>query len=234
MVFTPSMKTCHEVTPECPVSATLYGYRPNKAASIIFVVIFFACAIAQLGLGWRYRKTWKGYSILVAIGALLEGIGYIGRFKMSENPWERGAFIIQVTFLVVAPSLMAASLYMTMKAMVLYFGQEYTRIPARWWTKGFVTADLIGFLVQGGGGAVSSMGDTHPSLATTGNYMTIGGIAFQALVMGVAAVLFADFMARMVRRQGSQVLYDMPRGLKFCLISMAVAFLAIIVRCIYR
>lgn len=46
---------CTKVTPECPVSQTTYGYAPNLAADVLFLVIFALCAIAQIVAGIRYR-----------------------------------------------------------------------------------------------------------------------------------------------------------------------------------
>jgi hypothetical protein len=105
---------CTQVTPECPLEATTYGYRPVLSANVLFVVIFGACSIAQIILGIRYRI--RGYVISTAIlvdlpnadssssiaiatafGSALEAVGYGGRLMLNANPWDSNGFKIQVT-----------------------------------------------------------------------------------------------------------------------------------------
>ena len=115
-----------------------------------------------------------------------------------------------------------------------YFGPEHTRLPERFWTWPFVTADLVGFFLQCGGGVVAAAGDSNPSLADVGNAIMIFGVSFQAAIMLVAGVLNADFAWRIVRRHGSRVFADLPRDLKIFLLAVMAAFLLILTRCIYR
>ncbi len=59
---------CTEVTPECPVSSTLYGYTPNLSVNSFFVALFGLCLVAQLIIGTT-RRTWT-YLVVLAIGEL--------------------------------------------------------------------------------------------------------------------------------------------------------------------
>lgn len=70
-------ENCTQVTPECPVEATTYGYTPNLAGNVILLAVFALCAIAQIFLGIWYRL-WS-FGIVVSIGSVLEFVGYIGR-----------------------------------------------------------------------------------------------------------------------------------------------------------
>jgi hypothetical protein len=233
-MFVPSFQTCDEVSPKCPVSSTIYTYKPNKGGNLIFLFIFAVTALAQVGLGWRHRKTWKAYSILVFLGSLLEALGYVGRVQLSSNVWNQGAFIQQITLLVVAPSFLAASLYLSMKALVIYLGPEHTRLPARWWTWAFVGADMFGFVLQLAGGGISSTAGDDADLADVGNNVTIVGISFQAATMIVAAGLFGSFLRNLIRSDGRVAITRLPKGIKLFIGAGAVAFFTILVRCIYR
>jgi uncharacterized membrane protein len=64
---------CTEVTPQCPVEGTIYGYAPDLVFSIEFCLIFGVCSLIQLGQLIRYRL-WS-FSIAVVLGALTEVIG---------------------------------------------------------------------------------------------------------------------------------------------------------------
>ncbi|KAF4986785.1 hypothetical protein FDECE_15775 [Fusarium decemcellulare] len=230
-----STDDCEKVSSSCPVEDTIYGYTPNLGGNAFYAVVFAACALLQVYFVFKYWRLWKGYTILVLVGCIGECCGYVGRILLHKNPWDGASMTIQLLLLMVSPSFLAAALYMTLRTLVQYFGPEHTRLPARLWTWPFVTADLIGFVSQCGGGIVASMGsDGKPGLATAGNAIMIAGVTFQAVVMIIAGVLATDFGLRIRRRQGSYVFKRLPRDLKIFLVSMTAAFLLILTRCIYR
>ncbi|KAK1089927.1 hypothetical protein LTR48_009310, partial [Friedmanniomyces endolithicus] len=117
---------CTEVTPQCPVSDTTYGYRPNLAANIILLVIFSVCTLAQIFLGVRHRL--RAFTVATAVGCGGEAIGYGGRIMMHANPWSQAGFKVQICCLVLAPSFLAAGIYLTLKHLVIFFGAEKSRI----------------------------------------------------------------------------------------------------------
>jgi hypothetical protein len=231
-----SSDKCQEVTPSCPVEDTIYGYTPNLGGNSFYAINFAICALAQCYFIFRYWRLWKGYSILVFVGCVGECCGYVGRMLLHRNPWDGASMTIQFLLLMISPSFLAAALYMTLRTLVQYFGPEHTRLPARLWTWPFVTADLIGFVSQCGGGIIASLGGegSNPGLATLGNTIMIVGVAFQAVVMMIAGVLATDFAMRVRRRQGTHMFGNLPQKLRFFLESMTAAFLLILARCIYR
>jgi hypothetical protein len=225
---------CTKVTPNCPIEATTYGYAPNLGANAIYAVIFAISALVQLIFIFKHWRLWKGFTILVCIGCIGEAGGYVTRILLHNNPWNGGPMSIQFVLLMVSPSFLAAALYMTLRTLVQYFGPEHTRLPARFWTWPFVTADTIGFLMQAGGGILAAAAEKNPSLGTAGTAIMITGVTFQAVVMGVAGVLAIDFAVRYRRMQGKGVFKALPRNITIFLVSMTVAFLLILARCIYR
>jgi hypothetical protein len=227
---------CKEVSPACPVEATIYGYTPNLGGNAFYAVVFASCALVQVYYIVRFWRLWKSFSILTCIGCVGECCGYVGRILLHNNPWNGAALPIQLILLMISPSFLAAALYTTLRMLVQYFGQEHTKLPARFWTWPFVTADLIGFLMQCGGGILASMGSdgTHASLANTGNTIMILGVTFQAVTMGVAGLLAVDFTLRLFRKKGTQMFQQLPQKLRIFLISMTAAFVMILIRCIYR
>lgn len=50
-------RNCTEVTPSCPVEATLYGYAPSLGWNRFFITLFAVFCFVNLVLGIRYR-TW--------------------------------------------------------------------------------------------------------------------------------------------------------------------------------
>lgn len=80
-----SYQTCFDVSPECPVGATTYGYYPVLWANVTFCAIFGLCSVGQLVMG-VYFKTWT-WMATVSLACLLEFAGYLGRTFMHYNPW---------------------------------------------------------------------------------------------------------------------------------------------------
>ncbi|KAK5168329.1 uncharacterized protein LTR77_006898 [Saxophila tyrrhenica] len=227
-------ENCTKVTPDCPVSETTYGYAPSLGGNAIYAVIFAVCALIQLVFVFKYWRQWKGFSILVCVGCIGEAGGYVARIFLHNNPWSGGPMSIQFVLLMVAPSFLAAALYMTLRTLVQFFGPEHTRLAERFWTWPFVTADTVGFLMQCGGGIMASAGEVNPALATAGVALMITGVTLQAVVMGIAGVLAIDFALRYRRRQGRGAFRLLTGNLALFLLSMSLAFLLILARCIYR
>ncbi|KAM5350089.1 hypothetical protein ACJ41O_006594 [Fusarium nematophilum] len=230
-----STDDCEKVSSSCPVEDTIYGYAPNLGGNAFYAVVFAFCVLLQAYFVFRYWRLWKGYTILVLVGCAGECCGYVGRILLHKNPWDGAAMTIQLLLLMVSPSFLAAALYMTLRTLVQYFGPQHTKLPARLWTWPFVTADLAGFVSQCGGGIVASMGaDGKPGLAAAGNAIMIAGVTFQAVVMIIAGILAADFAMRICRHHGADVFKHLPRDINVFFLSMTVAFLLILTRCIYR
>jgi hypothetical protein len=85
----------------------------------------------------------------------VEILGYIGRAASAaqgDGKWTLGPYIIQSIFILVAPALFAASVYMSLGRIVeAVEGEKYLFIRRKWLTTIFVTIDVFSFLVQGGG-----------------------------------------------------------------------------------
>ncbi|KAF4629707.1 hypothetical protein G7Y89_g8438 [Cudoniella acicularis] len=231
---------CTSVTPDCPVSGTLYGYYPNLGANAFFAALFGLLLIAQLIIG-TWTRTWT-FMLAVGLGVFGEMTGYIGRLIMHQNPWSDTGFEMQICCLVLAPSFLAAGIYLTLKHMVLYCGPEYSRLKAKW--------------QLGGGVAASAKNSTNGALLTAGDALIIAGIALQSVTMSVCGLLVLDFFLSRRRARTNQLKsetelevtdqsLEAPRllndvhtrsPLRFRIFCWAIgfAFLTILIRCIYR
>ena len=147
---------CTEVTPNCPIELTTYGYRPNLAVNSFFVGLFGLLCILQIVFGTS-RRTWT-YMLAVVIATFGETVGYGGRVMMHDNPWDRNGFKMQICCLVLAPSFLAAGIYLTLKHMVLYCGQEHSRLKARLYPWIFVGCDFGSICLQAIGGTSGLFG----------------------------------------------------------------------------
>ena len=64
---------CTEVTPQCPVEGTIYGYKPDFATTIAFCAIFGLCSLVHFVQMIRWRL-WS-FGIAVLLGSSTEVIG---------------------------------------------------------------------------------------------------------------------------------------------------------------
>lgn len=87
--------------------------------------------------------------------AIVEFIGFAGRAASASQKagcWTLTPYLIQSMFLLLAPAMFAASIYMVLgRVILLVDGEVYALIRRRWLTKIFVTGDVICFLLLGGG-----------------------------------------------------------------------------------
>ncbi|PYI00063.1 RTA1 like protein [Aspergillus ellipticus CBS 707.79] len=231
--------TCTHVTPECPVQATTYGYYPNLGGNIFFAVYFGICGVFQLGFG-AYFRTWT-VMIAMAIGAFMELAGYIGRILMNHNPWDQGAFKLQIVCLVLAPTFIAAGIYLTLKHVILSLGPQYSRLRPQLFTWIFISCDIGSLILQAaGGGVAAAAGSANQTLLKVGDDIIVAGIAFQVATMSVCGLLALDFFIR-VARQGPGLSGEKDvdgnggaKNIRTVIIAGVVAYFTVLIRCIYR
>ncbi|KAM0424479.1 hypothetical protein ACHAPT_010404 [Fusarium lateritium] len=253
----PSYATCDKVSDRCPVEASLYGDYFSLGGCTFFVVAYGIALVFQLWFGIKAR-TWS-YSIWLAIGTLFELIGYAGRVVMSSNPWVYNAFVIQLVLLILGPTLVAAAISVTFKHLVLWYGREYSFIKPVLYPWVFVGSDLFSIVIQAAGGGVSSAAtggeETNQSLLDAGSAMLIAGVVFQMANMIFCGCLMLLYIWRRHRalkngaaRQQSSAgelgpnddsadavhTRESDKKTQMFVYVITVAYIAIIVRCIYR
>lgn len=71
----------------------------------------------------------------------------------SQSPnWTLGPYLIQSLFLLLAPALLAASIYMFLGRIILVLqAEDLALLKKKWLTKLFVTGDVLSFMLQGAG-----------------------------------------------------------------------------------
>ncbi|KAK5465199.1 hypothetical protein LTS15_001762 [Exophiala xenobiotica] len=227
---------CTDVTPQCPVEHTIYGYYPSIGANAFFTIFFLMAAVLQLYAGIRY-KTWT-YLLAMFVGSLDQGIGYIGRLMLHANPFSTVGFQIQICCLILGPAFNSAAIYLVLKHITLCFGPEYSRIRPTLYTWIFITGDLVSLVIQaiGGGIAATSMANKHRQ--EIGDRLMMAGIAFQVLTLtffGVAALIYI-ISRRRARAPFSAEAHIFLRSttFRFFVLGFTIAFTAVFIRCVYR
>lgn len=215
---------------------------PNLAANITLLSAYGVCALLQLGLG-TYFKTWT-FLVAVSGGCIVECIGYASRIAEHYNVWNDAAFKIQLVCLIIAPSFIAAGIYLSFKHIVAYMGPEASRIPPRLYTWIFICFDILSLVVQAAGGAMAASAEDGSEELQIGNDLILAGIGIQVGTMSICGVLALDFFIRhsrmKKRRNATEQMDNKPtqgfshRRFQIFVAAEILAFVFILTRCIYR
>lgn len=93
------------------------------------------------------------------------------------------AYSIQAIFILVAPALYAASIYMILGRIIISLqAQSLSLIPIRWLTKLFVCGDIISFSLQAAGGGIQASGTVEAY--NRGEKIIVAGLFVQIAVFG--------------------------------------------------
>lgn len=70
------------------------------------------------------------------------------------------------------------------RVIIAVSGSQYSLMSPRWLTRIFVTADVLSFMIQGGGAGILVQGGSN-SKAQTGQNIIVGGLVFQLVAFAV-------------------------------------------------
>ena len=178
-----------------------FHYHPSVAAAIVAAVAFAVISLPLTGLSWRtgMRLSW----ILVGT-ALAEAIGYVLR-AVTVHHVALGPFLVTELLLLLAPNALALLNYKVLGQVIdrkspppsAGLPPPTCRIPFLMDERGlirgrrvayiFFTSDVIGFLIQGGGGGQEASSD--PSTQKLGAKVIMGGLVFQVIFFALFAAL---------------------------------------------
>ncbi|OAG08436.1 RTA1 like protein [Paraphaeosphaeria sporulosa] len=207
----------------------IYLYKPSLAGAIIAAGVFGISASYHVFQMVR-KKAWF-YSPLT-VGACMMTAGYVFRYLSAKSPASLGLYIGQSLFIILPPSLYAATIYMIYGRLVVFVDAPDASIirPTRI-TKIFVCGDVLAFFMQAGGGGMMA----QASMATMGQTTMLVGLFIQLFFFSFFLVISLVFWKR---------LRNSPKGYKVAqhgkytwsallklLLSAAVI---IILRCVFR
>lgn len=158
--------------------------------------------------------------------------GYVFRFISAKSPSELGPYIGQSLFIILPPSLYAATIYMIFGRLVLFVNAAEASIirPTRV-TKIFVTGDVLAFLLQAGGGGMMA----QVSMAKMGQAIMLVGLFVQLFFFGFFLIISLVFWKRL---RGSPKALSVPQYGKHSWVALLklllCAAVVIILRCIFR
>ncbi|KAI0778232.1 RTA1-domain-containing protein [Trametes elegans] len=172
----------------------LYGYTPTRAVCIIFVILYCVSTLLHIGQAIRSRAWWLLPS--AALAGAAEVVGWVARTKSSYDPSARMAYIIQTSILVLAPTPFVAALFVGFGRISARLGSEYSRLSPRWYSRIFLTCDILSLLVQGGGGGIAASSFDDIDKQKLGGNIILGGLIIQLISMSVFCYFMCEYAYR--------------------------------------
>ena len=219
----------------CDPSESVYGYEPNLAATLVFLILFTLSGFAYAFQGVK-TKTYF-FTTAMVLGALSETLGYVAKILLHLDPFSDTGFKMSVVLLTFAPAFYAAGIYFTLKHITITFGSSFSRLRPKFYTWIFISCDVFSIILQAIGGAVSSASSSQ-TILNVGTNIMIAGLVTQVFTLLVFGILAADYGLRIYtnRNKLNPATASLRQTLRFRLFILAlwVAYFGILIRCCYR
>ncbi|KAG9242448.1 RTA1 like protein-domain-containing protein [Calycina marina] len=183
----------------------IYGYTPNLVLCILGIVLFTIAFVAHLFQVLRYR-IWSFLPLTVA--CVLEIVGYVFRSLSSKvNPYRVVYFVVQYFFIVTAPVLVSASIYVCLTHFLSWADKSESNFSRSWflgkkfilWT--FITIDVITTIIQVAGAALIGVAESNQDDSATANNILLVGLAIQCFAFLVYLLLLSIVTVKMLKSQ---------------------------------
>ena len=221
----------------CPVTDSIFYYRPSFAANVAFLSLFAFTSLLHLVQGIYTKK--PAFCIAVCIGCVAEILGYVGRIISWNNPFSINGFLIQICCLTIAPAFFSAGIYFCLSDIVRHVSMEASRIKPWAYALIFIPCDFVSLVLQGAGGGLASVAAEQNRSARTGTHIMVAGLSFQVASMTLFILLASEYLLRVKRldrRAGSRI-FRLPVSrarLSIFAAFFSLAIICIFIRCIYR
>ncbi|KAH8586551.1 RTA1 like protein-domain-containing protein [Bisporella sp. PMI_857] len=125
----------------------IWKYLPSKPAAAIFAILFLGISVLHL---WRLCRRRAWFCIALTAGAIIECIGFGVRIKAYDDTSKLGTYIMQSAFILLAPILFSASIYITFSRIIRSVpnGESCSVTTPRKLTRFFVFGDILSLLIQ--------------------------------------------------------------------------------------
>ncbi|MCJ1452254.1 hypothetical protein MMC28_002596 [Mycoblastus sanguinarius] len=183
-----------------------YHYTPTLVGAIIFIVTFLLITLYHSIQLFRCRA-W--FFTPVVFGGIFEITAYACRLVSNYEPQALVPYLIASIFALVAPSLFAATIYMTLcRIMHLLDAPQHSLIDVNNLTKVFVLGDVFSFLIQTTGAGLQA-GKTI-NLHHLGRILILLALVLQVIIFSLFLVVAIMFHTRLLKWPTRQARSSLP------------------------
>ncbi|GBE84524.1 Sphingoid long-chain base transporter RSB1 [Sparassis crispa] len=214
-----------------------YGYVPTEWICIVFIALFAVSTFIHVLQALHYRLWWL-FATPCLCGAL-EILGWVGRLWSSQDHLSLTPYIIQMSSTIIAPTPLIAANFVILGEIIRRLGSCYSRLSARWYSRVFVSCDVVALIAQAAGGATAAMAVEDNSNPADGGHVMLGGIVFQMAAITLYMILATEFILRFhykkpLRKDDSAGEHSFDSKTKFMLLGLAITNVFIYIRSVYR
>ena len=192
------------------VDIIIYGYHPSIILAVLGVVVFGLLSLITLLLIIRSKRR-KAFAILVLVGTLMEVVGYVSRCLSSKvDPYRLNFFIIQYFFIVVAPVLFSAAIYVAF-GRLLEVWREHVPVSPRTVLIIFLLIDIVTTLLQVAGASLIGSLESSNKDPKSGNDILLAGLAIQVASFAIFLALYLFVISRLPRDNKLLSAEEIPR-----------------------
>ncbi|EJD44764.1 RTA1-domain-containing protein [Auricularia subglabra TFB-10046 SS5] len=203
-------------------------YIASNTLTSVALALVLAVGLAQGWLLWRYNTR---FMLAMTIGCFTFAIGLATRYGLHAQPRNHGIYIAQYLFVVLSPCAFIAAEYVLLGRLAHWLrASDHLLVRPERITRVFVLSDLSTFLIQATGGGISAAADTL-KMNKVGSRIFLVGLILQLVSFAIFCVVFAVFLHRL--RTRSPATWN-AKDWKVLLGAMAVSFVGIMVRSVYR
>ncbi|KAH7106600.1 RTA1-domain-containing protein [Auriculariales sp. MPI-PUGE-AT-0066] len=215
---------------------TPYGYWVSKTACYIFIVLFGISTTLHIGQSVVHRLWFPLWTAaLCGVGEL---IGWSARLWSAINPAADDPFLMQISSTIISPTFLVAANFVILGRVIFLVGPEYSRLSPTWYTKVFLTADLVALVIQAIGGGLASSANDHAG-SERGAQIMLAGIGIQFAALTIYSLLAIEFLVRVALDRPLRSLNlssrgDMDNKVKSMIAGLIIGAIFLFVRTVYR
>ena len=180
----------------------------------------------------RWRVVYVAFLVAIYLCSYtaVEVIGFGARASAHNKTASLMSYCIQNVFILLGPTLFAATVYMTLGRIIRSIrAEQHSIVRVDWLTKIFVMGDVLSFLIQGTAGGLMASGGS----ANLGQDLVIVGLVIQVVMFALFIITAVIFQMRM-RQYPTRQAFDDDLPWKKHLYTLYTVSLLIMARSIFR
>ncbi|KAJ3555590.1 hypothetical protein NM688_g2490 [Phlebia brevispora] len=191
-----------------------YHYIPTRGVCEVMLILFSFVTVLHFIGALGYRLWWVLPTICLAGAG--EIAGWAARLWSSHDPFARNPFLIQIITTILSPTPLLGAIFIMFSRLSEILGVQYSRLSPRWYSRIFLSCDIIALTVQGLGGgiAASAQGAQQQKTLNLGSNIMLGGILFQLAAMMTFIFLVVEYFTRFFSNQPLRPKPEEPKSFK--------------------
>ncbi|EHK21678.1 uncharacterized protein TRIVIDRAFT_6014, partial [Trichoderma virens Gv29-8] len=208
-----------------------YGFYPRWEDNAAFAIAFGLTTCAHLAQAIVLKKP---FCWIIIMGALWECFCFILRTLGAKDQQNSTYVTLSTLLFLLAPFLFPginAFAYMVVSRLIYFLHpkQAALGIPARWLAKGFVTADIISFVIQAAGGALMA-DQSSTENSNLGRKIYMAGVGVQLFFVLIFAVVVISFYRQVSCDIRTGILKNRNRWIRPLILIIFLVLILIVVR----